>query len=372
MKHIGTITTHAALNYGAVLQAYALRKYVEEQGYDCNVINYIPGHVDKSYKLISIPKSPKGLVLSTFQAINYSQRKKIKKRFESFREEFIKVSGERIKTHGDLVDTVNKYDLIICGSDQIWSPVLHDFDEGYFLSFPEVKIRRVSYAASFGQDVVDEKFIPELKRRLTCFTDFACREYTAQKLVKRLTDKDAEMVLDPVFLLDNVEWEKIMDPRKTSEPYNLIYFLSNPGQSPFAIKKYAESNNSEVISIGFSPRDFKYGINCNYSLGPREFLSAIASADFVLTNSFHCTAFAILMKKNFYTRISSSKDSRNNRMISLLTDLGLEDRLYVDKDADKLDFNKSIDYEKVQIKLNERIDASKRYIDRILSEVANS
>ncbi len=371
MKRIATITTHAALNSGAVLQAYALQRYIEEQGCECDVLNYVPGHVDRNYNLIELPRDKQGVVRMAYQILNYSKRKKRKERFKEFRKEYIKTSGEELKTHGALVETANKYDVVVCGSDQIWNPAIHDFDEGYFLSFPEVKTKRVSYAASFGQDVVDEKVIPELKRRLSGITDFACREYTAQKLVKELTGKDAEMVLDPVFLMNEEEWKKILKPIETDKAYSLVCFLSNPGQSPFAVKKYAREKNEDVISIGFLPRDLKYGMKCEYALGPREFLGAIASADTILTNSFHCTAFAILMKKNFYTRISSDKGSRSNRMISLLTDLGLEDRLYVDKDADKLDFEKPIDYEQVQLRLNERIEASKRYINRILSEVVD-
>lgn len=370
MKRIATITTHAALNSGAVLQAYALQRYIENQGCECDVLNYIPSHVDRIYNLIEIPRNFHGVVRTAYQILNYSKRKKRKERFKVFRNEYIKTSGERLKTHSELIETANKYDVVFCGSDQIWNPAIHDFDEGYFLSFPEVKTRRVSYAASFGQDNIDEKFIPELKRRLAVFTDFACREHTAQKLVKELTEQDAEMVLDPVFLIDVEEWKKLLNPMDTDKAYSLVCFFSNPGQSPFAIKKYAQEKSQEVISIGFLPRDFKYGMRCEYSLGPREFLGAIDSADTIITNSFHCTAFAILMKKNFYTRVNKESGSRNDRMISLLTDLGLEDRLYTDKDADKLDFDKPIDYEKVQLRLNERIEASKRYINRIISEIA--
>ncbi|MBQ7122254.1 MAG: Coenzyme F420 hydrogenase/dehydrogenase, beta subunit C-terminal domain [Clostridia bacterium] len=370
MKHIATLTTHAALNYGAVLQAYALHKYIGDLGCKCEVLNYVPEHVERSYELLSVPKNPKGAALSAFQLINYSKRKLRKERFAAFRKEYLCLSGEKIKTHKKLVEETDRYDLVVCGSDQIWSPVLHGFDEAYFLSFPNVKTRRISYAASFGQDIIDDKHMAEIKRRLAGFSDFACREKSAEKIISELTGKEPYPVLDPVFLIEPSEWLKIAKPVNKKSPFNLAYFLSNPGNSPHVFKKHSEKSGRRVLSIGFSPRDFKYGTDCDYSLGPCEFIDAIASADFVLTNSFHCTAFAILFGKNFYTRISESKNSRNDRMITLLKELGLEDRVYTDSRAEELDFDKKIDYEAVNARLEEKKKASKAYLTDIISNLA--
>ena len=366
MKTAATITTHAALNYGAVLQAYALNRYMNEQGVSCKVLNYVPAHVKKSYRLISKPKSLQGIVLSAFQALHYTARKTRKQRFKDFSETHLQLSGDEISDHDTLIKTANTFDTVVCGSDQIWSPVLHDFDEAYFLSFPDVTARRVSYAASFGQDRIDETVKPELTRRLSGFSDFACREYSGQKLIAELTGKQAPLVLDPVFLLDTSHWRELVRPAKTIGPYALVYFLSNPGRSPISVKRYAAQNKLDTFSIGFSPRDHKYGIHCDYSLGPQEFLGAIDGAEVILTNSFHCTAFAILMEKNFYTRISDQKDSRNDRMITLLKELDLEDRLYYDRDADKLDFQKPINYTAVGERLQKKITESKSYLQNIL------
>lgn len=366
MAKIATITTHGALNYGAVLQAYALSEYIQELGHTCRVLNYVPPHVDKSYRLIQFPKNLQGIVLSGFQALHYTARKQRRDKFRAFRQENLPLSGEALTDHSSLIAAANEFDTVVCGSDQIWSPVLHGFDEAYFLSFPEVTARRVSYAASFGQDVIDEAVKPELQRRLAVFTDFACRENAGQRLLQELTGKTAPMVLDPVFLLDVSHWKSLARPVQTDKPYSLVYFLSNPGKSPFAIKAYDTDHGLQTLSIGFSPRDSRYGITCRYDLGPLEFLGAIASAQTVLTNSFHCTAFSILLEKNFYTRISGGKNARNDRMITLLKDLGLEDRLYFDADADKLDFEKPIDYTAVRSRLQERIATSKDYLIKIL------
>lgn len=363
---VGTITTHTALNYGAVLQAYALCRYIGNQGLTCEVMDYCPEHVTNSYRLVTRLRKPSDVPLALFQMLHYRERNERSQRFAAFRNEMLPLSDLRVKNHGELIELANTYDLLVCGSDQIWSPVLHQFDEAYFLSFPEIRTRRASYAASFGQDEIEASVLPEMRRRLSTISDFACREYTGKKLVEELTGKAATMVLDPVFLLSPEEWRRLAKPVEETKPYDLVYFLSNPGKSPFAAKHYAQEQNEKVLSIGFSPRDARYGVKTLYSLGPQEFLGAIDEAHTVLTNSFHCTAFAILFEKPFYTRISSQKGSRNDRMISLLKDLGLEDRLYTDDRAMELDFSKEIDYAAVRERLMKRIDASRGYLESIL------
>lgn len=84
MIKIATITTHGALNYGAVLQAYALSTYLNGAGYHCEILDYRPNYVKESYRLIKAPHSPSGVLLAGFQALHYQERKTRKQRFEQF------------------------------------------------------------------------------------------------------------------------------------------------------------------------------------------------------------------------------------------------------------------------------------------------
>ena len=368
MKKIATLTTHGADNYGAVLQAYALHKFIGELGCECQVINYVPAYTTKEYALIRNPETIKEFAFYCFQVLNYTQRKKRKIKFSSFREAYLSLSGHTIADHSELIQTANKYDMVVCGSDQIWNPQIHEFDEAYFLSFENITTKLVSYAASFGQDRIDEIIKPELHRRLNKFSSFACREHSAIQLIEELTGTVAQFVLDPVFLLSGEMWREMAKSPSYPDEYDLVYFLSNPGISPYAAKRHAKEKGNKVLSIGFSPRDYKYGIACDYSLGPLEFLGAIEHSDVILTNSFHCTAFAILFEKDFYVRLHRGKQSRNGRIVSLLSELGLEDRIYYDEEAKNLDFSKKIDYVSVRGKLQALVCASKKYLIDVLEE----
>lgn len=365
---IATITTHAALNYGAVLQAYALQQTVLKMGHPCDVLNYVPDHVRKSYRLVQMPHRGKDVLLSAFQLLHYKERKVREERFAMFRKEHLQLSGEVISTHEALVKAANQYDLVLCGSDQIWNPALHEFDEAYFLSFPEVSTARASYGASFGQDRVPPELEPELRRRLSGFSAFGARENSGKALLERLTGAQAELVLDPVFLLPPEHWRQLITPVEGMEQSVLVYFLSNPGQSPLAAKKYAAAHGAEAVSIGFSPRDVRYGMAHRYDLGPQEFLCAVSDAKVILTNSFHCAAFAILMEKDFYVRLNAGSAARNDRIVTLLGQLGLEERAYFDEDAQTLDFEKPIDYAAVRPRLAAAMEASGQYLNSVLME----
>lgn len=365
MKKYATITTHAALNYGAVLQAYALSRYLNDTGRPCQVLNYVPDHVRKAYSLISMPHTPTEAIRVAYGLLHYSARRTRMEKFRAFRQEFLPLSGGELRTHPELIQAVADYDTVVCGSDQIWNPVLHGFDEGYFLSFPEVTCRRVSYAASFGQDQVAQEIRPEMKRRLEGFAAVAFREHSAQRLMGELTGTEAPLVLDPVFLLEPEHWRGMAQPVSVQAPYLLLYMLSDPKELPYALKDYAGARGMEHLSIGFLPRDLKYRLNRDYALGPREFLGAVAGAELIVSNSFHCTAFAIIFEKNFYVRVNQGKATRNDRMITLLRELGLEDRLLYG-DTLPPDFGKPIDYQTVRQRLSERITASKEYLDCVL------
>lgn len=366
---IGTITTHSALNYGAVLQAYALCKFIRSQKINCDILDYQPKYIKKSYSLLTKPKKLQDLFLVLYQLCYYSQRNERKSKFEDFRKSFLNVTSNKILSKNELIDTSNKFDLLISGSDQIWNPKLHEFDEAYFLSYDEIKVPRISYAASFGQDRIEDKYKDVLINRLKGYHAFGCRENSARKLLLDLLNRESVLVLDPVFLLDVEMWKKIAIYPQKNLKYNLAYFLSNPGESLYAVKKYSDSKKESVVSIGFSPRDMKYkGINKKYNIGPREFLGYIIDADTIISNSFHCTAFSIIFRKNFYVRVSAGNESRNDRMVTLLNELGLSDRVFTDKEAQTIDFNVPIDYKNVEAKLTKLTNQSKDYIRKEISE----
>lgn len=368
MKKIATITTHTALNYGAVLQAYALCKYIQMTGNECSILDYQPSYVKKSYQIITKPRKLQDIFLCVFQIVHYSSRKNRKKKFEEFRKSYLTLSKETISGKERLIEYANAMDLLICGSDQIWNPTLHEFDEAYFFSYEGIDTPKISYAASFGQDCIEEKYKTELIKRLKGFRAFGCREHSAQLLLNSLVNRESKLVLDPVFLLEREHWDKIAIPVFEKKKYDLVYFLSNPGRTVHAVKNYSSQKNRQVISIGFSPRDMKsHGVIKKYDLGPREFLGYIISAETIITNSFHCTAFSIIFRKNFFVRIVNTGNSRNDRMLTLLRELGLEERVFTDQEADLVDYAMPINYDDVEKRLMQLSEQSKNFLMHELS-----
>lgn len=363
---IATITTHSAHNYGAALQAYALATFVKSLGYECKIIDYRPKSTERAYRVLKRPSTAQGYIELLYRLVHYGSLNRRYLAFEQFQAGKMPCT-ERVDNVDDLTSVANSFDCVICGSDQIWNPDLHDFDEAYFLSFPGIEVNKISYAASFGLDVIPEKYKTEMKRRLSGFTSFGCRERSAQKIVYELTGKDSAFVLDPVFLLSNSEWTDLASERKLeTSPYSLIYFLSNQASVGTYVTNKSDERGLKTVSIGFSPRDFGKPFEKIYDCGPCDFISAIKDAEFVVTNSFHGTCFSIIFHKNFYTRIQTGSATRNDRVVSLLDSLGLSDRLFTNEGVEKIDFDKETDWDSVDSRLAALVGNSKNYLTECL------
>lgn len=364
---VGTLTTHSAHNYGAVLQAYALESYINSLGVSCQILNYRPRYAYNAYRVLKAPSSLKGALEFATRAANYPSLKRRHERFVRFQNDCLPLT-KPVYGQEDLCDLAREYDCVFCGSDQIWNPNLHGFDIAYFLPGVEDSTTKYSYAASFGSDSIPATVEPEMAKRIEGFSKFACRERNALDLVEKLTGKQPAFVLDPVFLLGEDHWRGLASHAGDFGDYALIYFLSNQANSGVVTKEKAKMLGLSTVSIGFSPRDVGKGYTKAYDLGPKEFISAIADADVVVTNSFHGTCFSIILGKPFYTRIQTSGETRNQRLISLLEALGLEDRLFTNETAATLELDKPIDYANVKDRLNSLVESSKSYIHECLLE----
>lgn len=360
-RNLGIVTFHRAINYGAVLQVYALQNMITKLGKDSHVIDYRNPILEKKHQEKSILKS-KGLKDIIKYFLLYRDYNKKHKKFREFSRQHLDIS-ETCITQNDLKEQTTKYSAFICGSDQVWNHNITEFDTTYFLSFADKKQRK-SYAASFGISNIEEQLKDKYAKLLNEFNNLATREKQGSEIIKELTGREAEIVLDPTLLLDKDEWFKLSSNNIIEEKYVLIYgFGGSKNLIPLA-KSLARKQKLKVIIIGNSHKKDKE-ITYIKSAGPKDWLSLFKNAEYVFTNSFHGTAFSINFQKNFYVELLPAETGVNSRIEDILALFNLKHRLI--KSSDNLIFESSIDYEQVMKILKMEREKS---ID-ILKEIIN-
>ncbi len=363
-KKIGIMTMHKVLNYGSALQAYATQKFIEKSGYKCELIDFL-------YPVAKKKKSIKDYLVSLLP----SHRNK-RKKFKEFWIKHLKTSKQTFVTQEELTAENCKYDIYLTGSDQVWNPKLNDEVYPFMFNFIEGG-KKLSFAASFSSGNVNEEKRESYSRLLSQYQHISVREASGVPLVKELTGKNATHVCDPTFLLDNNEWEDINNSNtlKINGPYILIYILSyayNPYPHVFdIIEKVRKELGYKVLFIDGSLKySNKEGYENIRGCGPADFIYLIRNAAFVITTSFHGTAFAINFRRPLLSVIQPDLN-KDSRMYSLLKMVGLEARAVV--------YNQLFDYKKecetiytqeVNEKINKLVADSKKFLTESLAEMS--
>lgn len=339
MKKVGIITIHKSPNYGACLQAYALYTYIRQQGADCEIMDvHRPVHKDYIYERnysffrnnpFSLDKKIKKIVnrlLGRKVTSNPYLSQTAEQRFEEFNTD---IRYSRIYNRlSDLYKNPPIYDVYISGSDQLWNPVQPYCLEPYFLTFaPEGKIK-ISYAASIGITELTEIEKKCFKKWLDSYHAVSVREKQGKKLLDSfLENKKVVMVADPTFLLDMKQWKALAN-YPAFEVHSIVVFLLSYNQQlvDYAIRLGKESGR-KVVFLKTKALITERNCQIDNEIGPKEFLGYLGRAGLVITDSFHCTVFSLLMgAENFYTYISPTS-KRGSRITDLLETFGLENHL---------------------------------------------
>jgi len=297
MLKIGIMTFHRAINYGAVLQAYALEKFLNKmENINCKIIDYRCKSIEDDYRLIKYRNGITAFVKSFMRfPINFVLKMKFKKFINNYLNLTNSVNTNQLKYIS------NSYDYFITGSDQVFNHTCAGFDKSYFLDFADSK-KILSYAASFGDLKIKNQLINEYKNRLNRFPNISCRESSGKNFVEQKLNITAFEHIDPVFLLKKEEWHKLIHDVKYQK-YILVYRVGDPVYLFEFAQKLSKIYSYKLIfldsRIGFPKRGFKN----LYTKSPIEFISLINSAQFIVTNSFHCTAFSIILHKKFFVEL---------------------------------------------------------------------
>lgn len=320
MKKIGFITMHRIQNYGSILQTYALQQKIKELGYDNEIIDYL-FPVKQPRSLFSFIKFIIKFIIDICLGLpEYRQ----KKRFKNFYKENL-LTTPITYTQKSILENPPIYDVYISGSDQVWNPTFIKNDTTFLLSFAPTNKQRFSYSSSFAINEIPELYRRTYATELLKFTNITVREKSGIKIVKDITGRDAQMVCDPTLLLDSKTWSLVAEKSKLSikEKYILVYILSymyNPYPEIFNLvnKVQKELGNLKVVYLlGKKNKLTKTeSIQIN-DAGPNEFVSLFKNAEFVITTSFHGTAFSLIFGRPFYSVVKKI-ESTDGRMQSLL------------------------------------------------------
>lgn len=327
MKKIGTITFHAAHNYGSNLQAYALQEYIKKisgKEYEYEIINL---RTDIQKQQYSINKDNKVLSKIVRKYILKDFNKKNILKFERF-EDFIKKYLKTTKEYNNIEELKKanlKYDYYISGSDQLWNLRAKDFDWSNFLEFAN-NGKKFSYAASFGPKKIHwtEEEKSRVKKDLERYDYLSVREEESKKNINELLDGEISMHMDPTILLTKSEWEKLTpNERIYKDKYILYYSLDQNNDYIKLVKKISKLLNLPVVTTRYAGRrELFRGFKQIYDVGPIEFLNLLKNAELVLSSSFHGTIFSIIFEVPFFA-INGLNDCR---ISTLLKKIHLENR----------------------------------------------
>jgi len=339
MKKIGCVIAYRKghNNYGTSLQGYAMLKKIQELGYEVEVINYVKklSVLDKIKWFINAYRCDLlGSYLrknSTIQTtIDYDRNliERTKAVDEYKKKKLIPLFKDYIG-YKSLRDGSTNYDVVLVGSDQVWLP--SGLPTKFFnLLFVKDSVRKVAYASSFG---VQE--IPDFQKKATGlyldrFYKIGVRELRGKEIVDSLSHQKAQVVADPTLLLTKDEWEEEISSSviNDKEPYMFCYLISENEEARAKATELSKMKNLKIICIRHLEKyrvvDESYGDEAPYSVGPNEFVKYIKNAEYVVTDSFHCTVFSHIFHKNFLTfyRGAKGNNAKNSRIDSLLSVLG--------------------------------------------------
>ncbi len=353
---IGILTFHRAHNYGALLQAYAMKTYLESQGHMVGFVDYMPKwHADEyrvwnktAFRKKSFVDKIKQLVL---WILTFSRKTRRFNNFQNFITQYLQLPS-KVQYLQSPILLQEQYDYIVVGSDQVWrnwivSNRYVGFDSIYYGENITPKSKYIAYAASMGivnYNAEEKKF---LQRALHNFEKIAVREKTLQKELQTF-GFESTLVADPTFLLGKEQWNAILPTKRyRKEKYVLFYHLLEFDNARILAEKIAKQLNCKLLTIMAGVPTFPHQDEIQ-TAGPIDFLHLIRDAEFVVATSFHGTAFSVIFEKPFYT-LGLGKNA--DRVLSLLQQIGLKDR-YVENDDLKEITYYNIDYSKFNAYIN--------------------
>lgn len=350
---IGLVTITSGQNYGNRLQNYAMQTILEELGHDVE----------------TIPQE--GTLLSTRQKLKLFVKKvskykynKISRRIDSFKmfnKKHINFSKCIMGTKNFSQRANSKFDIFVCGSDQIWNPYIEKNQDEFYLTF--AKKKKVAVAASFGVGHLEEGYKNKIKGALKDFYKISVREYEGIQIVNDLVNKEVVGLVDPTLVLTRKQWQDIEEkPKFDCSNYILIYLLGSYKKDFLDdLQNKVKYSGKNIVCLENDFSDLNISNTEEFSVNPSEFIWLIEHSCKVITDSFHAMVFSLIFRKDFLIIPRDTKlGNMSSRFHTLESIFNIRNYIY-DKNrgiAQKVD----VDYDYVEkIRLEER----KKYVEFI-------
>lgn len=372
---IALFSPFCSQNYGTVLQAFSLAKVLNSFGHECEYIDWCYYKLSKWERIKFVIRHPLYIYylkrnlrhnskdLSYF-FLNKSPYTIITKKNRLFCDKNIPHTSSKY-TIDELCNLEKKYDKFIVGSDQTWCPdALYQYSP-YYLSFIKDTKKKMSYACSMGTVNLPYPFQQFLKKELSSFHKLSCREQTNTALLSTLLNKSVTCVLDPTLLLNKENWSDYFLPiENIPKKYILCYILGEKKCISEYAEKLGKKRSLPVYYILTRPTyaDRKNVLEC---VGCQEFLWLIANCEYLVTDSFHGTIFALNFGRNFvsFDKHDASVGYDNGRLQEILSAFHLESHYYTEANNNVPD---EINYESVYALLDEKRQGSIDYLQASL------
>ncbi len=365
---IGLISTQFAVNYGAVLQAYSLSRFINDLDSvdSIETINYQPklpryGNVE-FYSFDSL----KSFIISLAKLFNVSYRNARIRKIQKF-DIFVKIEfnlSNIFLNSKDLQDGNFDYDLAIVGSDQVWN---HNVikDDIFYLNFLDCS--KLSYAASLG-GTVDQKSLEILSQRIKNFKAISLREKDGVDFLERALNKNIKILIDPVFLTSKEYWFNLASKSylNINEKYALVYEVNSPPNFKNYVEKLKKIVNFPIIVISTKAIPKYIGVKTISDAGPYDFVNVLSKATFILTSSFHGLAFSCIFNKQFACVLNSQRSERQHNLLQIFK---LEENIVSSEDDLLKCITRNNDWDKVNEKIKDEIEKSKNFLIKGITNV---
>ena len=358
---VDILTIHFGINHGSVLQCLALSRTLENLGADVEVIDYVPARY-KMWENVKIKYPAKPLLWKlAFLFASSLVRSPQKLIFYRYLRRTLKLT-KRYSTERDLLEGPPSADLFLVGSDQVWNSTYNGAADGsYMLPFVPEGARRASYAASIGRDDISDADAKCFTRALPRFDGVSVREARATEILRGL-GIECRQDLDPVFLFGRDGWLELASKKAIGERYVLVYVIAqNYGEMVAQAREIADRLQAKLFVLSVRPIRSS-GVDRNFIFAdPSDFLGLFSRAEFVVSNSFHGTAFSLIFHRPFLTYATRY----NSRIESILELTGLHSRLVRDRFEDQ-QLDSGIEWAGVDEAIELGVNDAKTYLSGLL------